>query len=128
MNLKDLLPENIKKQIQGSKNTKKIVIGEYEYVVDETQKVKPNDFCYMSPTYSNGKDGFIIKVSSTQKYPKTKEEQNWTKKDDGSVYEIVVITPEVLGNKHKPSSYHLSHCNNAGSGKVVSSNNPKVNI
>lgn len=112
----------------------KVQVGKYEYIIDTKQKVKPNDYCYMSPTYNDGISGFIIKITEQQTYPKTDDNKYWTIKDDGSVYNVDVITPEVLGKNHWdmkvhiPKSYHLSHCNAHGSGKVISSNNPNLII
>jgi hypothetical protein len=106
----------------------------YEYIIDTKQKVRPNDYCYMSPNYNDAKSGFIIKVTDEQKYPKTDDNIDWSVKDDGSVYSVEVLTPDVLvknihdGKVHVPKSYHLSHCNSHGSGKIISTNNPNLKL
>jgi len=113
---------------------KTINLGNYYYVVDVKQKVKPNDYCYMSALYNDSKKGFIIKVTDKQRYPKTECNSDWSEKEDGSVYCIDVLTPEFIGknrNDNKvyiPKSYHISHCNSHGSGKIIETNNPNITI
>ena len=115
-------------------NIKKVMVGNYQYIIDTEQKVEPDDYYYMAPIYNDGKTGFIIKVKNEQTYPKTNDNPYWSKKDDGSVYNIEVLTPEVLSkNKHDgkvyiPEAYHLSHCNSHGSGKIISTNNKLLKL
>lgn len=113
---------------------KTIKIGLYKYLVDTKQKVKPNDYCYMSTTYNDGKKGFIIKVTDKQKYPKDSGNEDWSLKEDGSVYvveaiDIKQIAPNMNDGKvYLPESYHSSHFNAHGSGKVIATDNPKLNL
>jgi hypothetical protein len=117
------------------KNPKIVISGGFQYLVDVKQKVQPNDYCYMSPSYNDGKKGFIIKISDVQTYPKDKSgNEDWSEKEDGSVYnvealDIKEIAPNVNDNKvYPPNSYHLSHCNSHGSGKVIASDNSNLGL
>ena len=103
----------------------------YKYLVDLSQKVKPNDYGYLDEHYNDGINGNIVKVKNERTYPTAKEEGDFDSYKN--VWNVEIINKSEIGTNHFDgkvhfsTSYHLSHFNSSKKcGKIIATNNPNI--
>lgn len=104
----------------------------FEYVIDPNKNTNPGDYGYLSPSYNDGEKGVIVKVTNNRTYPDAKDHGDFDSYNN--CWNVEIINKSEIGKnkwdnkQYFSKSYHLSHFRSSGSGRIISTNNPNINL